>query len=294
MDGESTIPGPPPDQPETWQGPAWGTDSEMAPSGADALIVDVAGFEGPLDLLLALSRTHKVDIAKISIVKLVDQYLAYISRAQSLKIEIAADYLVMAAWLAYLKSRLLLPKEKDLSGEIPAEEMAQRLAFRLMRLDAMRGAMAQLMTRKRLGQDVFYRGEPEVSKTVRETQWTAEIYDLLKAYAEQRKRTIKVVHVVKLRKVWSIKEARGRLEKLMGATGGNWAQLDMFLETYLPAGDETKTAIASSFGATLEMSRDGFVELRQEQPFATIFMRKREASADWKVMTGGKEADGLE
>jgi len=268
---------------ESWQGPSWGdAGSEFAPTEGEALIVDVAGFEGPLDLLLALARTHKVDIAKISILSLVDQYLGYIAEAQKLKIEIAADYLVMAAWLAYLKSRLLLPKEKDLSGDIPAEEMAQRLAFRLMRLEAMRTAMAQLMTRKRLGQDVFARGCPETAKTVRETQWTAEIYDLLKAYADQRRRTAKVVHVVKLRKVWSIKEARGRLEKLVGASAGNWAQLDMFLEQYLPAGEETRTAVASSFGATLEMAREGIVELRQESPFSPIYMRRRGDDAPWQ------------
>ncbi len=290
MSGDGTEPRSPSELPETWQGPAWGTDSDLAPTGADALIVDVAGFEGPLDLLLALSRTHKVDIAKISVLALVDQYLAYISQSQSLKIEIAADYLVMAAWLAYLKSRLLLPKEKDLSGDIPAEEMAQRLAFRLMRLDAMRGAMAKLMTSKRLGRDVFYRGMPETTKAVKETQWTAEIYDLLKAYAEQRRRTIKVVHVVKARKVWSIKEARGRLEKLVGASGSGWSQLDMFLEQYLPQGEETKTAIASSFGATLEMSREGLVELRQDEPFSPIYMRKRGTSDDWQVLAGGKDA----
>jgi segregation and condensation protein A len=267
---------------EPWQGPSWGdANSDDAPGEGEALVVDVAGFEGPLDLLLALARTHKVDIAKISILALVNQYLAYIAEAQKLKIEIAADYLVMAAWLAYLKSRLLLPREKDTSGGIPAEEMAQRLAFRLMRLEAMRNAMAQLMTRKRLGQDVFARGMPEIGKTVRETQWTAEIYDLLKAYADQRRRTVKLVHVVKLRKVWSIKEARGRLEKLVGASAGQWAQLDMFLEQYLPHGEETRTAMASSFGATLEMAREGLVELRQDKPFSPIYMRRCEQDAAW-------------
>ena len=279
----STEPLAPAEAPETWQGPSWGAvGSEFAPSEAEALIVDVAGFEGPLDLLLALARTHKVDIAKISIVALVDQYLGYIAEAQKLKIEIAADYLVMAAWLAFLKSRLLLPKEKDLSGEVPVEELAQRLAFRLMRLEAMRNAMAQLMTRKRFGQDVFGRGMPETSKMVRETQWTAEIYDLLKAYADQRRRTAKIVHVVRLRKVWSIKEARGRLEKLIGESTGHWAQLDMFLEKYLPKGEETRTAVASSFGATLEMAREGLVELRQDEPFAPIYMRRRGEDVPWQ------------
>lgn len=264
--------------PDAWQAP----DADLAPAAGEALIVGVDGFEGPLDLLLALARTHKIDLARISILALVEQYLAYIAEAERLKIEIAADYLVMAAWLAYLKSRLLLPKEKEVDGQPSAEEMAQKLAFRLMRLEAMRQAMAELMNRSRLGRDVFGRGEPERATTVRETQWTAEIYDLLKAYADQRRRTIKVTHVVKARKVWSIKEARGRLEKLVGQSPGDWTQLDLFLEQYLPQGEESRSARACSFGATLEMAREGLVELRQEAPFAPIYMKKRGAGAEWE------------
>lgn len=263
---------------DAWQAPG----ADLAPADGEALVVGVDGFEGPLDLLLALARTHKIDIAKISILALVEQYLAYIAEAQRLKIEIAADYLVMAAWLAYLKSRLLLPKEKEIEGQPSAEEMAQKLAFRLMRLEAMRQAMADLMNRQRLGRDVFGRGAPERGTTVRETQWTAEIYDLLKAYADQRRRTIKVTHVVKARKVWSIKEARGRLEKLVGASPGDWTQLDLFLGHYLPQGEESRSARACSFGATLEMAREGMLELRQDAPFAPIYMKKRDAGADWE------------
>ena len=158
-----------------WQAP--GIDD--LPSADDAFLVDIEGFEGPLDLLLALARTQKVDLAKISILALVEQYLTFIAEAQKIRLELAADYLVMAAWLAYLKSRLLLPREKDEVDTASAEELAQRLAFRLMRLDAMRSAAAQLVTRKRLGRDVFSRGMPEVPKTVRETTYTAEVYDLL-------------------------------------------------------------------------------------------------------------------
>ena len=252
------------------------------PARVDAFLVDVDGFEGPLDLLLALARTQKVDLAKISILGLVEQYLKFITEAQKVKLELAADYLVMAAWLAYLKSRLLLPKEKEDPDTTTAEELAQRLAFRLMRLDAMRNAAAQLMTRKRLGRDVFQRGLPESVKTVRETTYTAEVYDLLKAYAEQRRRTIKIVHVIKARKVWSIKDARTRLEKLVGASAGDWMQLDLFLEQYLPHGEEERSAVASSFGATLEMAREGLVEIRQDEPFAPIYMRKRQAGAQWE------------
>ncbi len=259
--------------------------ADDAPSSGEAFMVDVDGFEGPLDLLLALARTQKVDLAQISVLALVEQYLAFINEAQRLKLEIAGDYLVMAAWLAFLKSRLLLPKEKIEDGQETAEEMAQKLAFRLARLEAMRNAMAQLMTRKRLGRDVFARGMPEGVKTVRDTEWTAQIYDLLKAYADQRRRTVKASHVVKARNVWSIKDARTRLEKLVGESRGLWTQLDLFLHHYLPEtapAEEHKTVVASSFGATLEMARDGFVELQQEAPFAPLFVRKREDGATWQ------------
>ncbi len=190
------------------------------PAAGEAFLVEIEGFEGPLDLLLALARTQKVDLAKISILGLVEQYLAFIAEAQQLKLEIAADYLVMAAWLAFLKSRLLLPKDKEDPDTTSAEEMAQRLSFRLMRLNAMRDQAATLLTRHRLERDVFARGRPERIQVTRDTTYTATIYDLLKAYSEQRKRTIKVVHVVKARRVWSIKEARFRLERLgLGAAG---------------------------------------------------------------------------
>jgi segregation and condensation protein A len=265
-------------EPSGWIAPS----IDDLPARADAFVVDIEGFEGPLDLLLALARTQKVDIAKISILALVDQYLAFVSELQNVKLEIAADYLVMAAWLAYLKSRLLLPRDKEDPDTTSAEELAQRLAFRLMRLDAMRNAAAQLMTRKRLGRDVFERGLPEAVKTTRDTTYTAEIYDLLKAYADQRRRNVRAVHVVKARRVWSIKDARLRLEKLMGVSAGDWTQLDMFIEQYLPKGEEERTAIASSFGATLEMAREGLLEIRQDEPFATIYMRKRVPGAAWE------------
>jgi segregation and condensation protein A len=271
------------------------TDSQIVPWAealADAegvapgemLVVDIEGYEGPLDLLLALARTQKVDLARLSILSLVEQYLDFIAEAQRLRLELAADYLVMAAWLAFLKSRLLLPKEEKQGDTMSAEEAAQRLSFRLMRLEAMRNAAAQLMTRKRLGRDIFPRGMPEGMRTIRETQHTAQIYDLLRAYADQRRRTIKVGHVVKARKVWSIKDARGRLERLIGESVAEWRQLDLFIGTYLPVGEEGRTAIASSFGATLEMAREGLIELRQEAPFAPIYMRRKVAGAEWECV----------
>lgn len=255
---------------------------ENMPADGEAFVVDIEGFEGPLDLLLALARTQKVDLTKISILALVEQYLGFIAEARLMKLELAADYLVMAAWLAYLKSRLLLPKEKDNAETASAEEMAQRLSFRLMRLEAMRDKAAILLTRRRLDQDVFARGQPEHVKVTRDTTYTATVYDLLKAYADQRRRTIRLVHVVKARRVWSIKEARQRLERLVGASAGDWAQLDLFLEQYLPRNEEERSALASSFGATLEMAREGLIELRQDEPFAPIYMRKREAGATWE------------
>jgi segregation and condensation protein A len=264
---------------------AWEEPVVGAPFDADdALIVDVAGYEGPLDLLLALARTQKVDLAKISVLALADQYLLFIAEAQKLRLELAADYLVMAAWLAFLKSRLLLPRETVAGEEVSGEELARRLSFRLMRLEAMREAAAQLMTRMRLGRDVFQRGMPEGTKTIRETAHTATIYDLLHAYADQRRRTIKVGHVIKARPVWSIKDARERLERLMGdvQSSTDWVAFERYLEQMLVTAEDGKTVLASSFGATLEMAREGRVEIRQEGPFAPIYMRPRTPGAEWQ------------
>ena len=249
-------------------------DADERVRPGEALQVDVDGFAGPLDLLLALARTQKVDLAKISVLALVDQYLTFINEARTLRLELAADYLVMAAWLAFLKSKLLLPREVKTGDEPTGEELAARLAFRLMRLNAMRDAAAKLMTRRRLGIDIFPRGMPEAIKLIKETRPSATVYDLLKAYADQRQKTvIKRVHTVKRRTVWSIKDARVRLEAMVGKTG-EWVQLDFFLEQYLPEPELGKTVMASSFGASLEMAREGLVELRQSEPYAPIYMRR--------------------
>jgi segregation and condensation protein A len=262
---------------EGWEDPA------DIPSGNEALIVTLEGFEGPLDLLLVMARTQKVDLAKVSILALTEQYLAFVERALKLRLELAADYLVMAAWLAYLKSRLLLPKEQGKDDDQPTgDELAARLAFRLMRLEAMRNAGGQLMTRHRLGRDVFQRGQPEGLRTIRVRKYTAAIFDLLKAYADQRRRTIKRVHVVPRRTVWSIKEARARLETLLGERTEEWVHLDAFLKQYGAVPDIARTARASSFGATLEMAREGLVELSQAEPFAPIYLRRREPGAAWE------------
>jgi segregation and condensation protein A len=281
----SAVEPPPPEPNFEASVDAWEA-AEDAVGTQQALVVSLEGFEGPLDVLLALARTQKVDLAKISVLALADQYLVFVAQALKLRLELAADYLVMAAWLAYLKSKLLLPREVGTEDQPTGDELAARLAFRLKRLEAMRNAAAGLMTRKRLGRDIFARGMPEGVRTIRVRQYTAVIYDLLKAYAEQRRRTTKRVHVIPRRTVWSIKEARQRLEALVGQltseAAGQWLQLDKYLEQYLANPDVARTAVASSFGAALEMAREGLVEISQAEPFAPIYMRKREAGAEWQ------------
>jgi len=275
----SESPQPPPGF-EAWEA------AEDAVADDRALVVSLDGFEGPLDVLLALARTQKVDLAKISVLELANQYLEFIAEARKLRLELAADYLVMAAWLAFLKSRLLLPRETGSDEEATGEELAARLAFRLKRLEAMRNAAAALMTRKRLGRDIFARGMPEGMRTIRIRQYTGVIYDLLKAYAEQRRRTVKRVHVVHRRTVWSIKDARQRLEALVGQGleegTSQWVELRRYIAQYLSTPDLARTAVASSFGATLEMAREGLVEISQAEPFAPIYVRKREDGAAWQ------------
>jgi segregation and condensation protein A len=256
---------------------SWGHEDERDPADPQ-LRVDVGGFEGPLDLLLALARTQKVDITKISVLALAQQYLDFIAEARALRLEIAADYLVMAAWLAFLKSKLLLPAEPSEEGEPSGEELAALLAFRLKRLDAMRDAAARLMTRKRLGRDVFGRGLPEPIRVNRTSVYEANVYDLLKAYSQQRQRNAtRTLHMEK-RTVWSLKEARDELERLLGMAC-DWAPLDQLLAEFLVEPEMRRTALASSFTATLEMTREGALELRQAKSFAPLMVRRRGEAA---------------
>ena len=244
----------------------------------DTLVVDVEGFEGPLDLLLALARTQKVDLAKISVLALAQQYLDFIAEARRLRLEVAADYLVMAAWLAYLKSKLLLPAEPSDEGEPSGAELAALFAFRLKRLDAMREVSAQMMTRKRLGRDVFARGLPEPTRLTRKSIYDANVYDLLKAYSQQRQRTATRTLQMRQRTVWSLREAREELERLLGITC-DWAPLDQLIAEFLVEPELRRTALASSFTATLEMAREGALEIRQSKLFAPLLIRRRERAA---------------
>jgi segregation and condensation protein A len=238
-----------------------------------ALVIDVEGFEGPLDLLLTLARQQKVDLAKISILALADQYLAFIEEARKLRLEIAADYLVMAAWLAYLKSRLLLPEQHEPDG-ISAEDMATALAQRLRRLEAIRQVAEQLLNRPQLGREVFARGRPEPIAEIQRPEWTATLYDLLSAYAGQRQKQARAhVHLPK-RTVWSLAEAREALERLIGGAT-DWSLLDDYLLAYMVEPSLAATVRASSFAATLELVREGRVEVHQHAAFAPLYIRKR-------------------
>lgn len=242
---------------------------------AEELVVDLEGFEGPLDLLLTLSRTQKVDLLKISVLKLAQQYLAFIEKAKELRIELAADYLVMAAWLAYLKSRLLLPPDATDEG-LSAEELAAHLAFQLERLQAMRNAAAQLMARDQKGRDFFVRGLPEKYEMVRRVTYTASLLDLMQGYARVRTRDEFRPFVMDRDSVFTMEEALGRMRGLIGFAG-KWTDL----ETYLPDGWSAdpvrrRSATAATFAASLELAKEGKVELRQSDTFAPIQLRKRE------------------
>ncbi len=241
-------------------------------NGEEVLLLELDGFEGPLDLLLVLARNQKVDLTKLSILRLAEQYLDYIEAARTLRLEVAADYLVMAAWLAYLKSKLLLPEKEQPQDGPTGQELAAQLAFRLKRLEAMREALASLMGRKRLGVDLFSRGMPEGIRVVRSSIYSASIFDLLKAYAEQRQRNAVTEVKWGAREVWSIKQARERLAALLGGEP-DWAALDTFLEEYKPQNLLGKTVTASSFGATLELAREGYLEIRQSYPFGPLYLK---------------------
>ena len=245
----------------------------LLPASDSTLQLSLGAWEGPLDLLLSLARAQKVDLKNISILHLVEQYLSFLEGARSLKLEVAADYLVMAAWLAYLKSCLLLPK--DPAQDPSPEELALRLQLRLQRLDAMREAAARLLARDRLGRDVFARGAPEGLRQVRRARWDCSLFDLAGAYGQVRARQVPVLHVVARRAVLTLEEALERVAALVGSAL-DWTMLERFL----PPSQDThyrRSALASSFAASLELARLGRIELRQDEPFGPIELRQAQA-----------------
>ena len=236
---------------------------------SDELNLTLDGWEGPLDLLLSLARAQKVDLAQISILQLVEQYLAYLSEARALKLEIAADYLVMAAWLAYLKSCLLLPK--DAEADPSPEEIALRLRMRLQRLDAMREAGARLLGRDRIGRDVFVRGAPEGLRVLRKSAWQVRDFDLFASYGAVKARNAPAMHVIHARAVMTLDEAIDRMSRMLGMAV-EWTSL----ESFLPATQDPqyrRSALASSFLAILELARQGRIEFAQEEAFAPISLK---------------------
>jgi segregation and condensation protein A len=237
----------------------------------DILNIDIDGWEGPLDLLLTLARNQKVDLRQISILALVEQYLVFIDQARALKLELAADYLVMAAWLAYLKSALLLPKDPTIDPS--PEELALRLQLRLERLNAMRESGARLMARDRIGRDIFLRGSPEGLRVVKARAWECDYFELITAYGQVRARTQPVLHVVKRRAVMTLEEALNRVSEMIGAAV-NWTDIQSFLP---PFAEPTlrRSALASSFVAALELARRGKLDLQQEDSFAPLYLRAK-------------------
>lgn len=250
---------------------------DLAPrdgAAEEALVVDVGGFEGPLDLLLTLAQSQKVDLRRVSILALAEQYLAFVSEARRLRIELAADYLVMAAWLAFLKSRLLLPQPKGDAGPT-GEDLAARLAERLARLEAVRRAAALLMARDRLGSDVFACGMPETAPAAAPGGWTATLADLLRAYAAIRSRGAYAPLHLKRPAILTLEEAFARLSAALGGAA-DWADLAAFLPAdWRESPERRRTAAASTFVAALELAKRGAVELRQSAPFAPLYLRAR-------------------
>jgi len=255
-----------------------------------ALVIDVEGFEGPLDLLLTLARQQKVDLAKISILALADQYLAFIEEARKLRLELAADYLVMAAWLAYLKSRLLLPEQHE-PDRMSAEDMATALAQRLRRLEAIRQVAEQLLNRPQLGREVFARGFPEPIAEIKKPEWSATLYDLLSAYAGQRQKQARSYVRMPTRNVWSLAEAREAVERLIGQAT-DWRVLDEYLIAYMVEPSHAATVRASSFAAALELVREGRLELHQQAAFAPLYVRKRQVQRNGEVVVESGNGNG--
>ncbi|WP_417628249.1 segregation and condensation protein A [Pararhodobacter aggregans] len=244
----------------------------------EALIVDVDGYEGPLDLLLTLSRRQKVDLRRISVLQLAEQYLTFVEAARALRIELAADYLVMAAWLAFLKSRLLLPPDPTEEGP-SAEDLAAHLAFQLERLEAMREAAGRLMGRDRLGRDFFARGAPETQAIEKRTQHTATLLELIQAYARLRTKDEFRPYAFDRTDIYPLETALERLRGMIGEAV-QWSDLAGFLPPgWRAAGTRRRSALASTFAASLELAKQGRLDIQQSETFAPIRVRHRQGEA---------------
>lgn len=248
-----------------------GAERQPPPKG-EGLVVDLDGFEGPIDVLLALARDQKVDLRQISILQLADQYLEWVAEARRHSLELAADYLVMAAWLAYLKSRLLLPEDKKTEAEPSGEEMAAALAFQLRRLEAMQESAARLQARPLLGRDVFGRGMGEEFKIMAKAVWEVSLYDLLKSYGEQKRRVDNGTMPIEPMDLYAVQDVLVRFESMLGRMP-DWRTLETFLPPFIKEGLVRRSAVAATFNAALELVKSGKVEIRQSGLFGPIFVR---------------------
>ena len=240
---------------------------------SDDLIVNLEGYEGPLDVLLILAKSQKVDLMQISILQLTEQYLVFIAKVRERNLELAADYLVMAAWLAYLKSNLLIPREES-GEELSAEEMAERLKHQLKKLEAIRQVSEKLMNLPRLGSDFFERGMPEGIRLIRTPEYYLSLYDLMKSYADQRYKTAYSSMTIERPPVYAMEDALVRLQRMIGSVP-EWTRLETFLPREYSTGKGARTGVAGTLAASMELVREGLIEVQQLMPFGPVFIKSK-------------------
>tara|TARA_B100000929_G_scaffold101252_1_gene79983 strand:+ start:134 stop:931 length:798 start_codon:yes stop_codon:yes gene_type:complete len=240
---------------------------------SDDLIVNLEGYEGPLDVLLILAKSQKVDLMQISILQLTEQYLVFIAKVRERNLELAADYLVMAAWLAYLKSNLLIPREES-GEELSAEEMAERLKLQLKKLEAIRQVSEKLMNLPRLGSDFFERGMPEGIRLIRTPEYYSSLYDLMKSYADQRYKTAYSSMTIERPPVYAMEDALVRLQRMIGSVP-EWTRLETFLPREYSTGKGARTGVAGTLAASMELVREGLIEVQQLMPFGPVFIKSK-------------------
>ena len=249
------------------------TEPESAIVDSDDLIVNLEGYEGPLDVLLVLAKSQKVDLMQISILQLTEQYLVFIAEVRERNLELAADYLVMAAWLAYLKSNLLIPREES-GEELSAEEMAERLKFQLKKLEAIRQVSEKLMNLPRLGSDFFERGMPEGIRLIRTPEYYLSLYDLLKSYADQRYKTAYSSMTIEPPPLYVMEDALVRLQRMIGSVP-EWTRLETFLPREFSSGKGARSGVAGTLAASMELVREGLIEVQQLMPFGPVFIKNK-------------------